>query len=402
MIQKITAINTQHSGLEALLPVGHELDTNLGLVLIVGPKFSGKTALSRLLTTSLQHERYFREKGISRVRQFLLDKHISSFQNPKKVEEGWYFTFEGMDYYFDRLNSFGIQGFDKERDLKYFTNEWVNSEELRDGHPRPISDGLSLRYGHLTICAAFYAVSKKAVKRLKNLEQLLSQPTDLNIWRYIKAQIEGSQVYLQEFELPQHEETQLRMEGARISYFEFDPTYDGSLREPPDNAYYEQKWWEESARISGKKIRHYSIPGKTLHDSPGQNLADRLDMMFKDIDKFFIECLNPQFNPRKGTYDEAWDPQAFPIWTYEDVPKGSQLAVFIDEPTAFLDYKITYEFVDRVQATLAKYKPRLQIFIATNDGVLIENARCKYINLYAQPAQSLDRVEQLRQSLNLK
>ena len=66
MIRKITAINTGYSGLEAVLPQGHELNTNSGLVLVVGPNFSGKTALLRFLDTSLQFDRYFRENGISR------------------------------------------------------------------------------------------------------------------------------------------------------------------------------------------------------------------------------------------------------------------------------------------------------------------------------------------------
>src|SRR3989338_8674571 len=69
MIQKITAINTAYSGLEAILPQGHELDTDSGLVLIVGPNGSGKTALLRLISTSLDFERFFREFGFSRFWQ---------------------------------------------------------------------------------------------------------------------------------------------------------------------------------------------------------------------------------------------------------------------------------------------------------------------------------------------
>lgn len=400
MIQKITAIDAQYSRLEARLPVGHELDTNSGLVLVVGPTYSGKTALLRLLETSLQYERHFRENGVSRTWNILSKsgKYLETFQHPKKVEDGWYFTFEGIENYLDILTeALRIPGFDKKRDIKIFRNEWVNSKEFSDGITRPTYEGKSRTYGHFTPYSAFYAVSESAVERLRSLEQLLSKPTDFNVWRYIKSQIAGSQVYLQEFELPQHKKTQLKMEGSRRSYFEFDPTYDGSLLERPENIDAERKWWDESARITGKKVRHYVKPEKTVYDSPGQNLADRLNILFKDIDKFFAESLNPQFNPRKGTSEEIMDPQSFPIWTYESVPKDAQLVVFMDEPTAFLDYRSAYKFVDRIQEALARYNPRLQIFIATNDGTLIENApRCSYINLYTQPAQSVDRFELLR------
>jgi len=73
----------------------------------------------------------------------------------------------------------------------------------------------------------------------------------------------------------------------------------------------------------------------------------------------------------------------------EEVPRNSQLIVFMDEPTAFLDYDNKYKFRDKINDLLKEFSPRLQFFIATNDPILIEKTPgCRYINLYQKPAGS--------------
>jgi len=66
--------------LENKFPENLELETNSGIVLVVGPNNSGKTALLRMITTSLDFRRYLKK----------MEYHIfgiiqqMEFKNPQK------------------------------------------------------------------------------------------------------------------------------------------------------------------------------------------------------------------------------------------------------------------------------------------------------------------------------
>ena len=49
MIKKVKVLATEESTLDALLPKGHEIETDSPHVLVVGPNGSGKTAFHGIL-----------------------------------------------------------------------------------------------------------------------------------------------------------------------------------------------------------------------------------------------------------------------------------------------------------------------------------------------------------------
>ncbi len=53
MIKKVKVLATEESTLDALLPKGHEIETDSPHVLVVGPNGSGKTAFHGILKRGL-------------------------------------------------------------------------------------------------------------------------------------------------------------------------------------------------------------------------------------------------------------------------------------------------------------------------------------------------------------
>ena len=96
MISKIKAIQTAYSGIDVYFPKNSELAFNSNITLLVGQNGCGKTALYRMLATSIKHKNYFEKTGISR------DWEISRRPSLKELETiaadfteikpGWFYT----------------------------------------------------------------------------------------------------------------------------------------------------------------------------------------------------------------------------------------------------------------------------------------------------------------------
>ena len=463
MIQKITAINTEYSGLEALFPVGHELDTDSGLVLLVGPNGSGKTAFLRLLSTSLDFERYFREFGFSQLWEEVgLNRRAELFfdANYKSQEHElplFYFVKFGIDERVTRelsnRNIKTLQAEFRERGLELSNDASISAIDIgtwriQDGErtykvQHGGGTGIALLNPHI-LCVyllndpqrwvetsidqlelgllgknpafdlnpkrdikeqqGFGFITTSAFEQIRMSRKILAEPTDYNIWGYLKLHnTKGGPIYRQAV-LPYAYSGELQQESGNFG----DQTIDRTHFDPHRGIYAPQgigkHLWEsiqkgfrdidrfferDEARIiyevkDDRTIRWINnLPEGKLKDWYNKRLRTNWDTVSDSIDEYQGISENPK--------------------NFEKVPEGSRLIVVMDEPTLFLDYRKMREFGEQLAETLEKYSGRLQIFLATNDGTLVENATgCRYVSLYSQPAQSLDRLGQLKQSIGLR
>ena len=463
MIQKITAVNTEYSGLEAILPLGHEMDTDSGLVLLVGPNGSGKTAFLRLLSTSLDFERYFREFGFSKFWEEVgLNRRAEIFFNPGYKPQEYelplfYFVKFGIEEKVTKeLNKHNIKTLQaefKERGLELSNDVSVSAIDagtwkIQDGEREyqvQHGGGTGQAYLHPhTLCVyllndprrwvdsaisqsdlellekhpAFNFTFKRDFREQQGIQYMttsvfdqiirsrktLSEPTDLNIWGYLKLQnAKAGPIYRQSV-FPYAYSRELQQESGNFGDQVSDCTYfnpNRAINAPQGIGKYLweaiQNGFRDIDRFFERREARIIYQVKDIRTT---GWIDRLpDGKLKD---WYNKKIRNNWSNISDKIDET---QGISEHTrnFERVPKDSRLVVVMDEPTLFLDYRRSSEFGEQLAGALEKYRGRLQIFLATNDRTLVENSSgCKYISLYAQPAQSLGSVQQLRQSLGIK
>lgn len=363
MITSIRFLDTHYSGLEEIFPVGNCVGTNSGVVLIAGPNYRGKSALLRMLFTSLSNEAYFREHGISRYWEtsglLLNSLHLADAQ---EVESGWY----------DSVSS--------AEEL---------SKIIRASNQLNVSPDVELETREIRLPGKFVDTKvmstdslKRIVAKSRECHDVLEAENAKNIWGYIIPTIEGGDIYLQQF-MPSFDNMQRGLVEVTRKEMEFSPDYDG------------------------RKVRKRGGGG-----SPGKKVMYKVETAFDNIHAFFMERKNP-INPlfaidghdrrvasmvalyTRGNEQAHYMQRAYTHSSEPfDVAEGSQLVVFMDEPTAFLDYRNKYAFRDMLMQVIEKYAPNLQVFVATNDPILIEKTpNGRYIDLYQTPAQSVSEFE---------
>lgn len=232
----------------------------------------------------------------------------------------------------------------------------------------------------------FTAISKQVLDQLVQARKMLSEDTLLNRWGYVQMHLDKNPLFLQEFVLPHDSETVQQEKIGVHRYCAFDPTFDGDMIID----------FTKNFPMGTEEMKKFGmdIPKpRPFKSSPGQSLLGELERAFARIDRFFVSHINSVWKERdysqQGRIDDVFSlgMKKEPV---EEVPPGSSLAVFMDEPTIYLDYRNKKKFLGQVQELGRKYAGRLQFFIPTNDAVLIEHAQdCTYIDLYQQPAQAV-------------
>ncbi|GEM_PF-4314605 len=363
VLKAIKVIDADYGPLKGRFGQGLLLDINSSIVVAVGPNSGGKTALLRLLATSLEFSRHYQ---MYRISQFWdgIKAHIKMLREAQEAPKGW-FHFDIGHYINSEL--IGLINSRLGMDLQSHMKLIENFDRRGNGPARfPQYPTIS-----------FYAISKEGRNFVLDLERQLKEPTDLNVWGFVKPTISGEgDIFIQYLGLPkEHNDVQAEQIGLRAQ-IKFDQEY-----------YFQEV-------------------------SPGLAQNARLKRFFRDIRAFFAKHNNPVWRPKNQMplvqrfMDPAADPERIVEDMYQDkrhfngkqnfekVPCGSRLCVFMDEPTTYLDPVNRLKFIQQMLKLVERFPGRLQFFIATNDDLHAHlRDRAVYIDLYAQPPVSSTSLE---------
>jgi len=418
MIRKIRVLDANYSGLEERFPAGLELDTDSNIVIMVGPNGSGKTALMRMLATSLTHRAFFEKHGFSE-RKYAYDqvagRHAglwtpsgkteidgleATLKSANQNEDGLYEIHPGnhktllklkeragfpdietitkhfeTERYQEWSKSVGEAGFDPEEiwgfsnvfggNLRYFSetaktkpsreelnarSDWLYQHALEEA----IGNFLKDSHGNIGITkhTTHHYVDDQTREALLQYFDKFSQQTDENVWGYVRAEIDVKPVMIYTALLLPSDPNKRMLGTDDMPYTHF--------RE------------------------HMK---KRVEESPGIALRENVDALFEEIDLHF------QGKQKRYQTEEESKENYVSGRIVADLPqelRDSQLVVFSDEPTVFLDLKNKIHYRDRLLEMARKYGTDVQFFIPTNDLTLVDGCRgnCRYINLYETPTVS--------------
>ena len=356
MIQSLQIVDANYAHLSKKFPVGLKLALDNNINLIVGPNNVGKTALIRMIATSLEFDKYFKTNGISCMWDYSIDGTTKSvrtivedLKNPKEIEPGWYFWDHWvMDNAFTKIC---------QRHNIPYTN---NKRTIKNDTP---NDSKYSGYA-----CTFYVISQELRQKILGLENELKQDTDANRWGFIKPAISpGEEVFFQTFDLPMDKNSVIDAAVGLRRYALFANT---------DNFYRGE-------------------PQK----SPGYELYERIEEFFdKTVATFFAKHERLTWTRKDYSIQrqlKAWELGHKPT---ESVPIDARLCVVMDEPTIFLDAANKFRFHQKMQQMTRQYAGRLQFFVATNDYALIKGLEgsCTYINMYETPVISSSCIDLLK------
>lgn len=340
IVKSAEIINTLHQSkeLHKAFPKGHKVSTDSGLVLIVGPNGSGKTGFLRMVYTANDFKRYFDRNGVSKWWKFYGLDAMS-----KKIDDNV------KNYRIDEKYKTGSGG-------KYNRIQFKGIETLKN----------EPRFGKIDFDKIFDIDGAREV--LSQAREVLSEDTDINHCGYAKLDIsDGGPVY-NDIILTSWGN---QIHGTRLS---------------------------ESGRMNGINYGDFSPNDARVGFSKSNGIYAKRTLKegFERVDAFFDERKIPIFYTLEpflgycrvdedGEFIQKDDPKAMGL----NVPEDARMTLFFDEPTVFLDYDNLYWFRDKIAKTLDKYGKNLQIFISTNDPILIEKTNgYGSINLYNRPATS--------------
>lgn len=352
-------MNSDYTGLREKLPEGLELATDADVVLILGPNGSGKTALLRMLATSVEFQRYFLKHQISHFIDYSVDGAWAVGKVIEEVRESVRIDLKDSEeigtWYYCRIDPREQRVFEKFCGRRQIS--------LDDSGFNLISNRGLLYPGIFT--SGFIVISEEIRDRIINID--LWSDTDENVFGFVKPTVAGKgELYFQHFDLP----------------------YDGV-----------------ATRIQSSRVRRYLAfentdvsPHTRYGKSPGVKLYEQLVVFLeRDVAQFFEDHKVSEWEERDFSLQGRTD-EMFGMRTDEerradslvDVPNDVRLCVVMDEPTLFLDVVNGARFQVKMREMVARYKGRLQFMITTNDRALIDGFRgnCVCINMYEPQAVS--------------
>lgn len=342
------------------------LNTDAPIVVVVGPNNSGKTAVLRLLATSLEFFRYYRTNGISKfweVDSGRIPKNvIARLREVQEMPEGWFQFTESIKSFEIMCTRIGIP-IDIRKYLRKFENPLL---------PPTGSLVLERRYPeiHYTV---FWAINAEGRELVLSLEKKLKESTDQNVWGFVKPTIAiGGEIFTQYLGL-QKEHDSLHEERERSKL-------------------------QSEFRNNGGPFSDWQSPGLAQNE--------HLKCFLKSIRAFFRKHRNPiwekkdfsregRFRFRESFLEEGEK--------FEKVSRGARLCVFMDEPTIYLDPVNRLKFIEQILKLIEQFPGRVQFFIATNDDLYpYLQTHAVYIDLYPKSPVSSTSPEYRSMYLDVK
>jgi energy-coupling factor transporter ATP-binding protein EcfA2 len=335
MIQYLTILDAVEDDLQEKMPAGTRLETDSSIVLLVGPNGSGKTATTRLLYNSLQNEAGYRNTGMSHVLTFIGEDTLN-LDEPTKVGEGYYVGGE-LSSIMSQLNKAGYD-FDTERDVLS-----IKVEADTKGLPYVFREG-----DYVSV------VSEGTLFKLRLARDSLNDGSPKNIFGNIQATYDTDSIC----------HIGIAAKSAPASDEGLELEKQGDFHEH-HYARFEESWKRQT---------------------PGMRTREEHATLFERVEAFFEERILPQGGPQQDNFHRNFLVNNMDEPSTYDVD-GIGLVLFLDEPTAFLDYRAKHYFRKRLDELVSRYK-NLQVFITTNDAVMVENHDGVFLDYYGDQVTS--------------
>lgn len=428
MIRKLEVIDARYCGLEAKLPAGLELDTGSSILLLVGPNGVGKTALMRMIASSIKGKLFFDEHGFSRrlyledslgrdryavmpeakgkQKVFSLIEHLRTAQDRCEIDDDDMGVIAAMQR--DHSLRLGENPFVEERTATAVFSEW-RKQASRSGYDpdevlcmiKDLKRANGLISGDLTRLLTHYSGWEKhvmtAIKTHPAGKSVYDQRDDLlgligqmnsPLWREHEVRTylsDGAKAallsYIGQFSAKTPENTwrylSADMSDERLTFFEYRLPSDPNDGNAFDDAPYSH--FREDDRRVGRS------PGSALKDDI-EELLGRVHLLLEKGQVYRPKSFQETLKDPSGTLSDP-----FKIVQCGE-PHEQQALVLMDEPTTYLDYRNTLFFRNGLLAAKKAFGDRVQFIIPTNDAFLIEGLQgeCRYIDMYSTPAVSLD------------
>lgn len=369
MISTIQVLHPGTASLEEKLPKGHVIDVANSLVLLVGENGTGKSGFLRLLKTSLEYAQWFHGThpfeaiDISRI-TFDGDKY--NVQKRKKEFHPFFPNVSKLlfDYRIPEPNNHLYP--QNKQFVAYFLPNVISDPEgiknvlhfYKTVYPDlpfdPDVDVMEVDYTYDSLGKQVHA--KAHVLSRERLAEICGmigtaakEDRPVNRWGFLLPQPENN-IYHQ-------------------CYASYIPVVQTRGDRTGNAAYIDNHFTFQLNDFTRKK-------------STGQMTKNVVQKIFKNIERFFTDYVNPT---GKLTPSEAEE-------LLEIVPgekrNSSRLLVLMDEPTSTLSYRNKYQFRDTLLELAQRYAPRLQFFVATNEPVLIEHTDCLFLDFDTTPVEA--------------
>ena len=417
IMNQIEIVKELEGDLEAKLPKGHSLDTNSQIVAIYGPNYSGKTALMRMIATSLYNHRIIAAGG-SQLFEGKTDVILSitseeAMYNRRLKGSVFQYDFRSL---LDLVNASGFQDKIKKCEGGSYNfavdhvdrkMPWVDLTQCVDVTQSSLTESGAIKlysefkrdipdegwyelHWEENVLGILKFISENGLEDVAYgrdyfngrggdhdtvffNDNVLDLLTNLNArvedaiksqgdWTYVKPNISNSEIYTLELGDVNSAGNFGRREGHQRH------TWFNPKREPLS---------------SGKKLQNQY---RELFDQVQVFFEEGHIERFKTEEKEPIPLVDRIVTMRRDSHQKE---QAEWNRRYEHVSEDAQLVLMIDEPSAFLDPKNILHFRDDLQKTLQQYD-RLQVFLASNDMWLLQNLPegTKYLDFYHTPVKS--------------
>ena len=364
MIHDLKVIHPGFEGVNSRFPLGHVIDINSSLVMVVGPNGAGKTGFTRMFYDSIRANRYFEDNGISMIggkiddfsriintgifgSDVLIDEIVSSGDHSRELKPNEWMPFNGFNNNLgDILYGFPHLGFDAS---KHLVKDVEYKGERFSGSSFDSSESIE-EVGDL--------ISQDFVMGIHSLEEMLRADSIENRWMYMQPALASPNTYVMEIiphigseNMYDHVESSLR----KRAFHSFDFSH----------------------------MSQHTSEGDERYMSPGNSVLDQFRRGFEDIRTFFDEKKLPIYENTTEVHN------GIKIVDYEDVAADAELLVFMDEPTNYMDMVNKRRLKRMIVEEIEKRGSRIQFVMTTNDeGMFDCYSEARVVNLHHEPAQS--------------